>query len=216
MLARLLLALTVAVTAAAPAPAATTTELSPGDRALIGRIQDYLEGLDTLRARFSQRSSDGTRARGELWLDRPGKLHFAYDPPPDLVMVANGSWLLYYDREAEQTSYIPLSETPLYPLLKENIHLLGSETFAVADASRGRGGVSLTLVRGTGDAGSPGSLTLMFRDDPLRLRQWRLIDQQGTVTQVRLTEVERGVTPPEGHFVFNELDLPERDPGPPK
>jgi len=198
--------------AAPPAATAQNAELSAADRETVERVQRHIEGIDTLRAGFRQRSSNGTRATGRVWIDRPGKVRFDYDKPSDTVMIANGSWLLYFDRRQQQTSYVPVDETPLWPLLKPEVDILDAETFSVADVARADGRVRVTVARGDVRRGEPGSLELYFRDDPLALTRWRLVDQQGTVTVVDLTGVERGVEIDAAKFDFDALDLPE-EPG---
>ena len=41
-------------------------------------------------------------------------------------MIADGAFLLYYDKELKQSTFIPLWETPLWFLVKEEIHLSGN------------------------------------------------------------------------------------------
>ena len=38
-----------------------------------------------------------------------------------------------------------------------------------------------------------GSLTMVFSDNPLALRQWTVVDQQGRVTNVSLSDVQYGM-----------------------
>jgi len=203
------LALACALAAAAPAAPAQDAGLSERDRATVERVQSYIEGIDTLRAQFHQRSSNGTEATGTVWIDRPGKVRFDYDPPTDILMIANGDWLLYFDRRQEQTSYVPVSETPLWPLLKAEVDILDAGDFSVAEVARARGRLRVTVVRGDAERGEPGSLELYFTDDPLALTRWRLVDQQGTVTVVDLNDVERGVAVDSAKFDFAAQDLPE-------
>ena len=197
----------IAPNAAAQAEAPS---LSERDRATVERIQTYIEGIDTLRAQFRQRSSNGKEATGTVWIDRPGKVRFEYEPPTDIVMIADGSWLLYFNRRLEQTSYVPVDETPLWPLLKADVDILGKQEFSVAEVTRANGRIRVTVVRGGAQPGEPGSLELYFTDDPLALHRWRLVDQQGTVTVVDLAGVQRGVAIAAEKFDFNALDLPEQ------
>ena len=46
------------------------------------------------------------------------------------------------------------------------------------------GGFSISARDGRGEA--EGRITLLFRDDPVALRGWTLVDGQGRTTQVRL------------------------------
>lgn len=186
--------------------AALSGELSAEDRATLARIEDYLNGIRTLHGRFVQQASNGGRATGEVWLKRPGKLRFEYDPPPDVLIVSNGDLLLYLDRELDQTSYIPLSETPLGFLVKERVDLTTAEDYHMAGLERGRDRLSVWVAQEGVEAGQPGSLKLTLRTDPLRLDRWRVIDQQGTETQVALSDVQTGLELDGDLFDFGEIE----------
>src|SRR3546814_9698952 len=86
--------------------------LSPEDRAVVERFEAYLNSIDALEARFSQVDSQNKRATGKIYLSRPGKLRFEYDPPVPVLIVANGRFLIHYDRELKTASYINQRDTP--------------------------------------------------------------------------------------------------------
>ena len=204
--------LLVATATPAPAAAAESTRaarLSEADTELVAQVEAYLSGVDTLHARFRQVSSNGGRATGELWLDRPGKLRFEYDPPHPLLLVSNGRFLLHYDRELEQTSYVPISRTPLWFLIREHIDLSRAEDYTLAGVSRSAERVVLQVVRDGAEPGEPGSIAVLFQRDPLQLTAWRIVDQQGISTTVRLVSPAFGVDVAAERFDFGELDLPE-------
>ncbi|MDP7602638.1 MAG: outer membrane lipoprotein carrier protein LolA, partial [Alphaproteobacteria bacterium] len=68
-------------------------------QAEIGRVERYLNGTVTLQARFSQIAPDGEVSEGTFYLRRPGRLRFEYDPPNPVLVMADGVWLIYHDRE---------------------------------------------------------------------------------------------------------------------
>jgi outer membrane lipoprotein-sorting protein len=196
-------------TAAKPADtqqAAKTGGLSAEDRKTVQRIEAYLTGIKTLRGRFVQSATNGGQATGEVWLKRPGKLRFEYDKPADILIVSNGSMLLYFDRELEQTSYIPLSETPLGFLVKDKVDLRNVEDYHLAGLERGQGEIAVWVAQEGVEAGQPGSLRLVLDAEPLALKRWRVVDQQGTVTRVRLDGVETGVALNDELFDFGEIE----------
>jgi len=162
--------------------------LSARDRADITRIEAYLNNLRTLRARFLQIAPEGGLSEGTLWLQRPGRMRFEYDPPTQLLLVASGGNGLFYDKSLKQVSYFSLSTTPLGILLAENIRLAGDVT--VAGLHRLPGQIHVTMIRTRAPA--EGSLTLVFADDPLSLRQWSVIDAQQRETRVSLFKATLG------------------------
>lgn len=164
--------------------------LGPVERTDILQVERYLNGIDTLQARFAQTDNQGGFASGTLYLSRPGRLRFEYDPPSPILMVANGRYLVYQDRELDQTSHVRLSETPFGILLREKISLLDAGAM-VTTVRHDAGRLHVTLVRA--EEVEAGSLTLTFSDAPLHLREWTTIDPQGTIVRVALLAAQRGV-----------------------
>jgi outer membrane lipoprotein-sorting protein len=178
------LALPVApATAAPPKPAV----LSDQDRADVGRVEAYLNQLRTATATFLQLADNGGVARGKFYLARPGRMRFEYEPPTPILMVSTGNGsLVYYDSLLKQTSYIPVDSTPLGLLLRDNLKF-GAEV-TITKFERAPGSLRLTLVQ-TKEA-DQGSLTLVFTDKPLALRQWTVLDQQHKSVTVTLEEMQ--------------------------
>ncbi len=167
---------------ARPAP------LSDRDRADLQRIETYLDGLKTLKARFIQVAPDGGTTSGTTWLARPGRMRFAYDPPTPIFLVAGHGLLVFRDERLKQTTNLPLGATPLGLLLEDHVKLSGDVT--VTAISRPPGQIQVTLAR-TSSPGE-GSLALVFSDPPLALRQWTVTDAQRRETHVSLFDIELG------------------------
>lgn len=168
--------------------AQAVSAVGPDDHADIIRIQEYLNSLHTLKAHFIQVAPNGTISQGTAWLDRPGRMRFEYDPPSPFLLVAGHGLVVFHDASLDQTSNIPLRSTPLSILLADHVVLGGDVT--VTGLRRLPGQIQVTLVRTANP--TEGSLTLVFADNPLSLRQWTVIDVQGQRTTVTLTNVELG------------------------
>jgi outer membrane lipoprotein-sorting protein len=162
---------------------------TPEDSADITRIEAYLNNIHTLQAHFLQVAPDGSMSQGTAWMERPGRMRFQYDPPAPFLLVAAHGNLVFEDRSIEQVSNVPLTFTPLGILLADHVNLNGS--VRVMGFQRLPGQVEMMLVRSS----SPrdGSLTLLFTDNPLALRQWTVVDAQRRETKVTLYNVEQGV-----------------------
>ncbi|MGH7056511.1 MAG: LolA family protein [Acetobacteraceae bacterium] len=168
--------------------AVTPAPLTPSDRADLARITAYLNGIKTLKAKFLQIAPNGAASQGTVWLERPGRMRFQYDPPSPYLLVAGHGLLIFHDSSLDQTTNIPLASTPLGLLLARRVELSGKVT--VTRFVRQAGEIDVTLVR----TASPrqGSLTLTFSTPPLRLRQWAVRDAEDKVTRVTLYDVVRG------------------------
>jgi outer membrane lipoprotein-sorting protein len=171
-----------------PGGGVTPAVLNAQDRADIARIDAYLSALHTLKARFLQVAPDGQVSQGTAWLERPGRMRFEYDKPTPYLLVAGYGLAVFYDASLKQTSNFPLSSTPLGILLRENVQLSGDVT--VVGMRRQPGQIQVTLQRTASPA--DGTLTLIFADNPLTLRQWVVLDGQRRETHVSLFDVQLG------------------------
>jgi outer membrane lipoprotein-sorting protein len=127
------------------ASAAAGAELGEADKADVARIAAYLNDVRSLKARFIQVGPNGELAQGDLYLRRPGRLRFEYDPPSPLLLVADGFWLILQDKELEQVSRWPVNDTPLGVLVADDIELDGRRT-RVTEVGRRAGVLTVTLI----------------------------------------------------------------------
>ena len=162
----------------------TADASSDTDHADIARVEAYLNGIHSMQSRFLQIAPDGSYASGRIFLSRPGKLRVEYDPPDQLLLITTDIWLIFYDPELEQVSYLPLGTTPAEFLIRESIKL--GDEIVVLDVERGPGALRITLADST-DLGA-GKLTLIFSDEPLALRKWEVVDAEDEVTNVALID----------------------------
>jgi Outer membrane lipoprotein-sorting protein len=160
-------------------------QLGPDARQDLQQIQDYLNTIRTVQARFLQTSSNGGQASGQLYMSRPGKLRVEYTPPPAVLVVADGTFLIYYDKALDQVSYVPLSASPAGILLDKRINL-DDPALTITDVQDAGDLVRVSLVR-TESAGE-GTLTLFFTRSPWQLAQWEVTDAQGITTRVSLAD----------------------------
>lgn len=174
------------------------------DQADIARVETYLNGLKTLKARFLQVAPDGGISAGTAWLSRPGRMRFEYDPPAPFLLVAGQTGLIFHDSSLRQTSNIPISRTPLGILLSERTVLSGDVSVTGIERLPGQLHISLVRSASPGD----GTLTLTFADSPLTLRQWRVIDSQRKETRVSLSNMELGGRFDPKLFEFRDDPMP--------
>ena len=167
----------------ATADTSLAATLSESDRASIGHIENYLNGLKTVEARFVQISSTGDFAEGRLYISRPGRLRIEYDEPNPNLIVADGLWLIHYEKELRQATHVLLDSTPASILVDEKI-ALDSEAITVTAFDAAAGVHRVSVVR-TEDPGE-GTVTLVFDAKPLKLKKWTVVDPQGVVTTVSL------------------------------
>ena len=189
--------LVTASRAAGPPPPAAV--LTPQDMNELRRIAAYLNAIHTMTARFRQSSTGGGIATGSLWMARPGRMRFEYDPPSPILLIADRFYVYYVDKQLAQMSKVGLKSTPAWFLLRDPITF---DDLLIKRFERGTNTLTITIV----DPKEPdnGSLTIEFNGQPLALRQWTIVDQQHKTTTVAISNVQLGVALDPELFVYQD------------
>ncbi|MBM09184.1 MAG: hypothetical protein CMF69_06365 [Magnetovibrio sp.] len=162
---------------------ASTLKLSKQDLKDLLILEKYLNGLRTMEARFLQMSSDGSYSEGVIYISRPGRMRIEYDPPNPILVIADGSSLIYVDKEMNQATAVFLRLTPADFILRRQLSF-SSDDILITGFHRSPGIIRLSLVKA--DNPLDGKITLIFSDTPLELRKWTVNDAQGIKTTVSL------------------------------
>jgi outer membrane lipoprotein-sorting protein len=194
--------LLAAMLAAAPSGAQTSAGAAPvaGQAADLSRIEAYLNGLTTAQADFAFAAPDGSISKGVFYLNRPSKLRFEYTDPKGNLLIADGSYVIYWDAAQKEASNLPIGSTPLSFLLRPQISL--TEGLKVTRFEHTTGVIRVSLAEAKGDA--DGTVTVAFADQPLELRGWRLVDGQGQITDVTFANLKLGMPLDPALFHFND------------
>jgi outer membrane lipoprotein-sorting protein len=166
--------------------------LTPQDTADLQRVAAYLSSIRTMYARFQQVSAGGGTATGQLWMARPGRMRFEYDPPSAILLLADMFYVYYVDK-------VGLKSTPAWLLLRDPVTF---SDLVVTRFERGANALRITVV----EKAEPdsGSLTMVFSDQPLGFRQWTIVDQQRKATTVSLSNAQFGMALDPKLFVYQD------------
>lgn len=160
-------------------------------------ISAYLNSLTTVKSKFTQINDDGSISTGQLYISRPGRMRFEYDPPQEALVIAAAQAVYIIDGKSNQPpETYPLRRTPLSLILGRNINLGRANMVekAVFD------GTSTTVTARDPDNPDNGYIELTFTDNPTQLRQWVIHDANGGKTTVILGEFETGMNLPRSLF----------------
>ena len=163
--------------------------LTDQDKADVKRIEDYLNGITTMQAKFQQFSENQGMVFGEIYVRRPGFLRVQYDPPSKVILVADSIAISYYDGELNQLNQAPLSASPLWFLLRSRVQLGGDVT--VTSFQRGPNEFQIGIVQT--DDPDAGTVTLDLGDHPLELQQWTIVDAKNQQIRVGLYDAQFGM-----------------------
>ena len=199
---RIFLAGALAALLAPALPAPAPAQMSGADARDLARISNYLNGVTTLEGNFVQIGHDGELSEGLFYMRRPGRIRFEYEPPNPALIVADGVWVGIYDKRLNTLDRIPLRSTPLDILLRKRVDLRNDG--AVRSIERSPGLMRVTAI--DPDAPDQGSITMVFAENPLELRQWIVIDPQGLATTVALSEMRSNVELDPNLFFIEDLE----------
>ena len=182
-------ALGLAAPRIAAAQAAQAAQLTDSEKADIARVEGYLNSMGSVKASFQQFTQSEGLAFGRIFLRRPGRLRVEYDPPSEILLIADGTLLSYYDAELNHIEQVPLKLSPMWFLLRENVKLGGDVT--VTAFKKAANSILIGIVQS--DEPDAGSVLLELGDKPMELRQWTITDSAGTEVRVGLYDAQFGV-----------------------
>lgn len=172
------------------------------------KVEDYIKSITTMKARFKQSAEVYSKGlTGNFYLSRPGKLRFEYDKPIEDLVVADGKFIYFYDSELESYSSALVNSTLASFLVRKDPGLVDGDIDAL-DISRDSTNKLLGMTLIYKDAPEKGRLTLIFKEKPkFELVRWQVVDAQGYVTQIELSDIKRDVKLDEDLFVFVDPDI---------
>ena len=168
-------------------PANIFATFDANQKAQAAKVSSYLSSLQTLVGNFVQVGPDGTKTKGDFFIQKPGKVRFEYDPPSPIDIIADGSSLAVRDRNLATQDIYPLSQTPLRYLLSDRIDLL-KDTNVVSVASDDMF-ISITIEEKQALIGTS-RLMLMIGTKDGQLKQWTVTDPQGYDTTVAVYNLD--------------------------
>jgi outer membrane lipoprotein-sorting protein len=168
-------------------PASIFASFDANQKAQASKVSSYLSSLNTLVGNFIQVGPDGTRTKGDFYIQKPGKVRFEYDPPTPIAMIADGSSLAVRDRKLATQDIYPLSQTPLRYLLSDRIDLLKDTNVVSVTADDQY--ITVTIEEKSAIIGTS-RLMLMLGAKDNQLKQWTVTDPQGYDTTVAVYNLD--------------------------
>jgi outer membrane lipoprotein-sorting protein len=187
---------------AAPPPG-TSTAFEPRQRALVDKVSAYLSSVHVMSGDFVQVGADSREAKGQFYIQKPGKVRFEYDPPSPIDIIADGSSVVVRDRKLATQQLFPLSQTPLRYLLQDRIDLLRDTNVTAVYADERYVSIAVEekhVLIGTS------RLLMMFSAKDFGLRQWVVTDPQGYETTIALSNLDLSRRPDPSLFKIDYTD----------
>src|SRR6202012_4981229 len=186
-------------------PANIFATFDANQKAQAARVSAYLSSLQTLVGNFVQVGPDGTKTKGDFYIQKPGKVRFEYDAPSPIELIADGSSLAVRDKKLATQDIYPLSQTPLRYLLSDRIDLMKDTNVVSVTADDLFVSVTIEerqLLTGTS------RLMLMVGAKDGQLKQWTVTDPQGYDTTVAVYNLDPSRKIDPGMFKIDPSEKP--------
>jgi outer membrane lipoprotein-sorting protein len=168
-------------------PANIFSSFDANQKAQAAKVSNYLSSLQTLVGNFVQVGPDGSKTKGDFYIQKPGKIRFEYDDPTPIAVIADGSALAVRDRKLATQDIYPLSQTPLRFLLSDRIDLMKDTN--VVNVTADDVFISVTIEEKQPLIGTS-RLMLMIGTKDGQLKQWTVTDPQGYDTTVAVYNLD--------------------------
>lgn len=176
-------------TAAATALVAALPQIARAQALSLAEVSGYLNRLQTATGGFTQINGDGTISTGTIYIKRPGRVRFEYNPPDQSLVIAGGGSVAIFDgRSNTGPERYPLNQTPLSIILARDVDL----TRARMVTGHTSDGTRTTVTAQDPDHPEYGNIQLVFTGNPVELRQWVITDDVGQQTTVILNDLRAG------------------------
>jgi outer membrane lipoprotein-sorting protein len=184
-------------------PASLFASFDANQKAQAARVSSYLSSLQTLAGNFVQVGPDGSKTKGEFYIQKPGKVRFEYAAPSPIAIIADGSMVAVRDRNLATQDIYPLSQTPLRYLLSDRIDLLKDTN--VVSVTADDVFISVTIEEKQMLIGTS-RLMLMVGAKDGQLKQWTVTDPQGYDTTVAVYNLDSSKKVDPGLFKIDFTD----------
>ena len=166
----------------------------------VERLNAYLNSFQTLQGNFIQHAANGRRLEGRIYIQRPGKMRFEYEPPTTTEVIADGTSVAIRDKRLATQDLYSIGQTPLKFLVREKMDLAREGTLKGASVD---GDLLTVRIEDRSTLGGTSKITLKFDLVANELRQWIVVDPQGYETAISLYNLDTRRRPDPQNFVID-------------
>ncbi len=161
-------------------------------------IKDYLGDIRTLEAKFSQTNHRGDTMTGDLFLKKPGKIRFSYDPPYNLQIVSKQQAVLIFDPKNSGSGPLiyPMSSTPLSFLIERDLSSFINENGESFELDE----LLFFKIRNP-----QYNLSIEFNKNPVSIAGWEFENQMGEIIRIKLKNIQKN------NYLSDEIFKTEKD-----
>ncbi len=172
----------------------------------LSQIENYLNNIKNLSAKFVQESSEHSTLNGNFFLSRPGKMRIEYNAQPKILIVVNGSVLAYEDLELEETSYLSTNTTPASFLTRPNISF-DAKDIEITNVKKSDNQIKVSVMKK--NRKEAGEFSLIFDLNPLKFVKMEVKNDLDQIITVTLKDINFNKTLSSNLFFVKNKNLPE-------
>jgi outer membrane lipoprotein-sorting protein len=151
------------------------------------QVENYLNNIKNLSAKFVQESAEGNLVEGKFLLSRPGKMRIEYSTKPKVIVVVNGAVLSYFDIELDEISRLSTNTTPASFLTRENISFSAKDV-EITNVKKTTGQIKISVMKK--NRKEAGEFSLIFSTNPLRFDKMEVKNDLDQTIRVTLSDID--------------------------
>jgi outer membrane lipoprotein-sorting protein len=164
-----------------------TQDLVESYKSDLQEVENYLNNIKNLSAKFVQESAEGNLVEGKFLLSRPGKMRIEYSAQPKVILVVNGAVLSYFDVELDEISRLSTNTTPASFLTRENISF-GAKDVEITNVKKTADQIKISVMKK--NRKEAGEFSLIFSTNPLRFDKMEVKNDLDQTIRVTLSDID--------------------------
>jgi outer membrane lipoprotein-sorting protein len=162
-------------------------DLAESYKSDLQQVENYLNNIKNLSAKFVQESAEGNLVEGKFLLSRPGKMRIEYSAQPKVIVVVNGAVLSYFDVELDEISRLSTNTTPASFLTRENISFSAKDV-EITNVKKTAGQIKISVMKK--NRKEAGEFSLIFSTNPLRFDKMEVKNDLDQTIRVTLSDID--------------------------
>lgn len=157
----------------------------------------YFKNIKTLESDFTQISMDGSVSYGKIFMERPNKFKIIFNPPQNELIISDGRKIALINKKIKTISLYGMDQIPFRFLLSKTTDF---DNFKISKIISKNNILSFKI----SEPDSKKKIKLIFENRPFSLKKWEVIDEQGNLTQVSLSNLTINVNIEKNIFVITD------------
>jgi outer membrane lipoprotein-sorting protein len=162
-------------------------DLAESYKSELQQVENYLNNIKNLSAKFVQESAEGNLVEGKFLLARPGKMRIEYSAQPKVIVVVNGTVLSYFDVELDEISRLSTNTTPASFLTRENISFSAKDV-EITNVKKTTQQIKISVMKK--NRKEAGEFSLIFSTNPLRFDKMEVKNDLDQTIRVTLSDID--------------------------